>query len=559
MPTDVIMPQMGESIFEGTITKWLKQPGDQVQRDEPLFEISTDKVDAEIPAPASGVLKEIKAQAGQTVQVNTVVATIDVVGAPATATPGAKQSATEPPKPATQPDGSSAPASSTPAPSSSAASGPKTDVAMPQMGESIFEGTITKWLKNVGDTVQRDEPLFEISTDKVDAEIPAPVAGVLSEIKVPAGTTVQVNTIVATIGGEAGESTPAAPQAPVPSAPKAAPLQPAAPVADETEEEVVSASGDRVRTSPLVRKLAKEANVDLAKVRGSGMGGRITKEDIQAFLDKQKSTPAQQPAAVQPATATAPAVPATTTPVAASSNKFAGTPGMIEPMSVMRKKIADHMVMSKRTSAHVHGVFEVDFTRIVKLREKQKNSFQEKTGLKLTYTPFYARAVAHALRAWPIINASVEGENINYKKDINLGIAVALDWGLIVPVVKRADELSFVGLQRAITDLGERARAKKLKPEDVQGGTFTITNPGIFGAKFGMPIINQPQLAIMGIGAIYKVPAVVTDKEGNDSIAIRSICHISIGYDHRVIDGAVADQFMVVVKNYLENWNESLT
>ena len=558
MPTDVIMPQMGESIFEGTITKWLKQPGDQVQRDEPLFEISTDKVDAEIPAPASGVLKEIKAQAGQTVQVNTVVATIDAAGASATATPGAKQSATEPPKPATQPDGSAS-APSTPAPSSSAASGPKTDVAMPQMGESIFEGTITKWLKNVGDTVQRDEPLFEISTDKVDAEIPAPVAGVLSEIKVPAGTTVQVNTIVATIGGEVGASTPAALQAPAPSAPKAAPPQPAAPVAEETEEEVVSANDDRVRTSPLVRKLAKEANVDLAKVRGSGMGGRITKEDIQAFLDKQKSAPSQPPPAVHPATATAPAAPATTTPVAASSNKFAGSPGVIEPMSVMRKKIADHMVMSKRTSAHVHGVFEVDFTRIVKLREKQKNTFQEKTGLKLTYTPFYARAVAHALRAWPIINASVEGENINYKKDINLGIAVALDWGLIVPVVKRADELSFVGLQRAITDLGERARAKKLKPEDVQGGTFTITNPGIFGAKFGMPIINQPQLAIMGIGAIYKVPAVVTDKEGNDSIAIRSICHISIGYDHRVIDGAVADQFMVVVKNYLENWNESLT
>jgi 2-oxoglutarate dehydrogenase E2 component (dihydrolipoamide succinyltransferase) len=227
-------------------------------------------------------------------------------------------------------------------------------------------------------------------------------------------------------------------------------------------------------------------------------------------------------------------------------------------MSVMRKKIAEHMVMSKRTSAHVHGVFEVDFTRIVKLREKQRNAFQEKTGLKLTYTPFYARAVAHALRVWPIVNASVEGENIHYKKDINLGIAVALDWGLIVPVVKQADGLSFVGLQRAITDLGERARAKKLKPEDVQGGTFTITNPGIFGAKFGMPIISQPQLAIMGIGAIYKVPAVVSDKEGNDVIAVRSICHISIGYDHRVIDGAVADQFMSVIKNYLENWNEPL-
>ena len=562
MPTDVVMPQMGESIFEGTITKWLKQPGDQVQRDEPLFEISTDKVDAEIPAPASGVLKEIKAQAGQTVQVNTVVATIDAAGA--AATPSAKPAATEPPKPAAQPDGTSSAAPATSAPPVPAA-GPKTDVVMPQMGESIFEGTITKWLKNVDDTVQRDEPLFEISTDKVDAEIPAPIAGTLREIKVPAGTTVQVNTVVATIGGAVGAAAPTktegAPSFPAGEGGNAippAPPKPQAPAPAEAEEEIVSASGERVRTSPLVRKIAKEANVDLTKVRGTGMGGRITKEDIQAFVEKQKTAPSQ-PAPQAPATAVAPPAPAATAPVAATAaNKFAGTPGVIEPMSVMRKKIAEHMVMSKRTSAHVHGVFEVDFTKIVKLREKNKNVFQEKTGLKLTYTPFYARAVAHALRVWPIINASVEGENIHYKKDINLGIAVALDWGLIVPVVKQADGLSFVGLQRAITDLGERARAKKLKPEDVQGGTFTITNPGIFGAKFGMPIINQPQLAILGIGAITKVPSVVTDKDGNDSIAIRSRCHISIGYDHRVIDGAVADQFMGVIKNYLENWNESL-
>ena len=564
MPTDVIMPQMGESIFEGTITKWLKQPGDQVQRDEPLFEISTDKVDAEIPAPTSGVLKEIKAKAGETVQVNSVVATIDAAGSasPSAPTPGAKPSPAEPPKAAAQADGASSSAPGTSAPAVPAA-GPKTDVVMPQMGESIFEGTITKWLKNVGDTVQRDEPLFEISTDKVDAEIPAPVTGVLSEIKVPAGTTVQVNTVVATLGGAAGApaSTPAPSAQPAAVTAPPTPSHPAAPAVEEAEEETVASTGDRVRTSPLVRKLAKEANVDLAKVSGTGMGGRITKEDIQAFLDKQKtapSAPAPQRLAAQPASATAPPAPPATAPVAASANKFAGIPGVVEPMSVMRKKIAEHMIMSKRTSAHVHGVFEVDFTRIVKLREKLKNSYQDKTGLKLTYTPFYARAVAHALRAWPIINASVEGENIHYKKDINLGIAVALDWGLIVPVVKHADELSFVGLQRAITDLGERARAKKLKPEDVQGGTFTITNPGIFGAKFGMPIINQPQLAIMGIGAIYKVPAVVTDKDGNDVIAIRSICHISIGYDHRVIDGAVADQFMAEVKKYLENWNEPL-
>jgi 2-oxoglutarate dehydrogenase E2 component (dihydrolipoamide succinyltransferase) len=308
----------------------------------------------------------------------------------------------------------------------------------------------------------------------------------------------------------------------------------------------------------LVRKLAQEHSVDLRQVTGTGTGGRITKEDIEAFIAKypagapaaQPAAPAYEaPAAASAAVAVSPATPA---------NKFAGVPGTVEPMSVMRKKISEHMVMSKRTSAHVHGVFEVDMTRIVKLREKLKNKFQEATGLKLTYTPFFTRAVAHALRVWPILNSSVEGDNINYKRDINIGIAVALDWGLIVPVVKHADELSFTGVQRAIVDLGERARTKKLKPEDVQGGTFTITNPGIFGAKFGMPIISQPQVAIMGVGAITKKPVVLTDKEGNDTIAIRSMMHLSIGYDHRIIDGAVADQFMSVVKAYLENWNEPI-
>ncbi len=550
MPTDVVMPQMGESVFEGTITKWLKQPGDTISRDEPLFEISTDKVDAEIPAPASGVLKEIKAQTGDTVQVNTVVAVIDETNGAASGRARASKAPasvpTTPPAPAAQPDGGPAPAAPT---------GQAVEVVMPQMGESVFEGTITKWLKNVGDTVQRDEPLFEISTDKVDAEIPAPTAGVLSEIRAQAGTTVQVNTVVGVIGGTgaAPAVTPPVHEEPAVSKPPA--IDEAQLVETELEEEPAGTNGERVRTSPVVRKMAREHDVDLTKVRGTGSGGRITREDVQAFLDRQKSAP---PAPTRPA---APAIPAIQEPAAsgvqaAPANKYAGVPGTIEPMSVMRKKIAEHMVMSKRTSAHVHGVFEVDFTRIVRLREKMKNVFQEKTGLKLTYTPFYARAVAHALRVWPIANASVEGENIHYKKEVNLGIAVALDWGLIVPVVKRADELSFVGLQRAITDLGERARAKKLKPEDVQGGTFTITNPGLFGAKFGLPIINQPQLAIMGIGAIYKKPVVITDADGNDTIAIRSICHISIGYDHRVIDGATADHFMSEVKKYLENWNE---
>ncbi len=477
-----------------------------------------------------------------------------------------------------------------------------TDVIMPQMGESIFEGTITKWLKQPGEKVQRDEPLFEISTDKVDAEIPAPASGTLQDIKVQAGTTVQVNTVVGTIAGE-GEAASAAPAAPAPQPPKAAAggdgagatqTQAAQPSSGEepkmmqgipadlardekeglerqqqgkVEEFSEGGEPERVRSSPLVRRIAKENNVDLAKVPGTGLGGRITKDDIEAFIAKHG---AGAPAAAQPTPSytppgssrpaappelSAPAMPAVTTPLQPVGGI---TPGAVVPMSVMRKKIAEHMVLSKRTSAHVHGVFEVDATRIVRLRESMKGKFEQATGNKLTYTPFFARAVIHAIRKWPIINSSVEGENIHYHPTINLGIAVALDWGLIVPVVKSAEERSLDGLQRAISDLGERARTKKLKPDEVQGGTFTITNPGIFGAEFGLPIINQPQVAILGVGGIKKKPVVVTDRDGNDSIAIHSMMHLSIGYDHRVIDGAVADQFMAEVKKFLENWNEEL-
>jgi 2-oxoglutarate dehydrogenase E2 component (dihydrolipoamide succinyltransferase) len=547
MATEVVMPQMGESIFEGTITKWLKQPGDHVTRDEPLFEISTDKVDAEIPAPVSGVLKEIRAQAGQTLQVNAVVAVIDEAGAASASAPVTSTPASTPAK-SSEP--TAAPAKEKSAP---AASGPATDVVMPQMGESIFEGTITKWLKKVGDAVTRDEPLFEISTDKVDAEIPAPVSGILSAIKAEAGQTVQVNAVVAVIGGSASAATQAA-AASAPAAPVVA-QAPAAgsaalPVSATPAAAPITAADD-VRSSPLVRKLAAENNVDLRQVSGTGSGGRVTKEDILAFVEKAKSSPAPTASAAQ-------APSATSAPAPAAPNKFAGTPGAIEPMSVMRKKIAEHMIASRRTSAHVHTVFDVDMTRIVRLREKNKNSFLAATGLKLTYTPFFIRAVAQGLRAWPILNSSVEGENIHYKRDINIGIAVALDWGLLVPVIKHADELSFTGLQRALNDLGERARTKKLKPDEVQGGTFTITNPGIFGASFGLPIISQPQVAILDIGNIVKKPVVLSDKDGNDTIAIRSMMTVAIGFDHRIIDGAVADQFMLVVKKTLENWNEPL-
>jgi len=464
---------------------------------------------------------------------------------------------------------------------------------MPQMGESIFEGTITKWLKQPGEKVQRDEPLFEISTDKVDAEIPAPASGTLQDIKVQAGATVQVNTVVGTIAeegaaasapaaaaqpakpataGDGAGSKPAAPAPPKAEAPKAAQNIPADLSGDEKEglerqqqgkvlEYEEGGEQDRVRSSPLVRRIAKENNVDLTKVPGTGLGGRITKEDIESFISRHgaaaSAAPSYTPPAAQPSApaAAAPAAPAVTVPLQPIGGV---TPGEVVPMTTMRKKIAEHMIMSKRTSAHVHGIFEVDVTRIVKLRESMKGKFEQATGNKLTYTPFFARAVIHAIRKWPIINSSVEGENIHYHPTINLGIAVALDWGLIVPVVKNAEERSFVGLQRAISDLGERARTKKLKPEEVQGGTFTITNPGIFGAEFGLPIINQPQVAILGVGGIKKKPVVLTDKEGNDTIAIRSMMHLSIGYDHRIIDGAVADQFMDELKKFLQNWNEAL-
>jgi 2-oxoglutarate dehydrogenase E2 component (dihydrolipoamide succinyltransferase) len=426
-----------------------------------------------------------------------------------------------------------------------------TDIVMPQMGESIFEGTITKWLKKPGEKVQRDEPLFEISTDKVDAEIPAPATGVLQEIKVTEGNTVQVNTVVGVIGDGDGAAAPApakaAPpaekkaQAPAPPSapPPAAPAPPAptqaAPSHEETEDE-------DVRSSPLVRKLAREHNVNLSQVQGTGNGGRITKQDILDFVDRSKSAPAA-PAATSRPTPTPPPAP---------------IPGDLVPLSQMRKIIAQRMVESRRTSAHVHCMFEVDLTRIVNLRNKLKNGFEQRYGARLTFMPFFVRAAIIALQQYPIVNASMEGEGIRYHKHVNAGIAVALDWGLIVPVLKNADELNFLGLQRGITDLGERARSKKLLPTDVEGSTFTITNPGQFGAVFGLPIINQPNSAIMGVGGITKTPMVVTDKDGNDSIAIRSVVHLTLGYDHRLIDGAVADQFMALVKKTLENWSEEV-
>jgi pyruvate dehydrogenase E2 component (dihydrolipoamide acetyltransferase) len=439
---------------------------------------------------------------------------------------------------------------------------------MPQMGESIAEGTIVRWIKKVGDAVDRDEPLFEISTDKVDAEIPSPAAGVLMDIAVKEGETVPVNSVVATIGaagevapppaaggaGQAGKaggekasekaqadgtsaatvaapappSTTNVPQVAAPAAQPAQPVQPAEPAFSE--------EGDRQKSSPLVRKIAKEHNVDIARIAGSGIGGRVTKNDILAFIDSGASA---APVTARPA-AELPSVPVTR-----------NVGDQVVPMSVMRKKIAEHMVVSKRTSAHVYSVFEVNYSRVDQIRKAKKEEY-ERVGAKLTFTSFIAKVVVDCLRRHKVINASIDGDNIIYRNDINLGIAVALENGLIVPVVKAAGEKNTLGLSKSIQDIADRARAKKLNPEEVHGGTFTITNPGNFGAQFGLPIINQPQVAILGVGTIEKRPVVI-----DDAIAIRLMGFLTLGYDHRLVDGAVADQFMADVKKGIENFDPS--
>jgi pyruvate dehydrogenase E2 component (dihydrolipoamide acetyltransferase) len=543
MPTEVVMPQMGESITEGTLTKWLKKPGDAVERDEPLFEISTDKVDAEIPSPAAGVVGEIKIQEGATVQINTVVCTIEEGGAtPAKAAPSAPADFNvDSVTPAAEARAAQEASILAPQPEAEATAGPGTEVLMPQMGESITEGTITKWLKNVGDTVQRDEPIFEISTDKVDAEIPSPVAGTLSEIRVKEGSTVTINTVVAVIGG--GASAPVA---------KAASTAPAAPVSSAPAAS--AAAGEAPRSSPLVRKIAAENNVDLHQVPGTGSAGRITKSDILSHLESPGAKTA--PPSVAPAVAKASSAPSA--PAPAKAAVAAPQLGELVPMTKMRAIIAQRMVESKRTSPHVHTVFKVDMTRIVKLREKEKNKYEQRNGVKLTYMPFITRAAVAALTKHPIVNAAVQGDAILYNRNINIGIAVALDWGLIVPVVKHCEEKNFLGVARAIVDLAERARSKKLAPDEVSGGTFTLTNSGIFGEQFGTPIINQPQAAILGIGGLNKEAVVLTDKDGQDTIAVRSIQRFTLGFDHRIVDGADAGKFMTDFKSYLENWSEDI-
>ena len=470
-----------------------------------------------------------------------------------------------------------------------------TEVVMPQMGESIAEGTITRWIKQVGERVERDEPLFEISTDKVDAEIPSPAAGVLTEIKFKEGETVEVNKVVAVIGdGQAAAAPGAAPEQPKPAEeykpgmwmegdeqvqapaaqaavestpPPSPPTQPAPPAVTASQPaapapqqqqsappaaqpHAASAHGNggaqtveelrRTKSSPLVRNIAREHGIDITRLEGTGASGRVTKNDILSYIESGAATQARAPQAPPES------------PVPAPPPVQPGAGDRVEPMSVMRRKIAEHMVLSRRTSAHVTTVYEIDMTRVARLRDQHKAEFQQRTGTKLTFMPFIFQAVLSAIHKFPIFNAQVAGDQIIYKRDINLGMAVALDWGLIVPVIKRADELSIAGLARAANDLADRARAKQLKPDEVAGGTFTITNPGVFGGLFGTPIINQPQVAILGVGAIEKRPKVITTPDGDDLIAIRHLAFFALSFDHRIIDGADAERFLAYTKQTLE-------
>lgn len=596
MSVEVVMPQMGESITEGTVSKWLKAVGDKIEKDEPILEISTDKVDAEVPSPGAGVLLEIRHQEGDTVEVGTVVAVIGAEGeqpvsgkqaAGGTDSAAAKASAPEPvpvevptpeiltstavavtPVNPQQPEASAQPASS--AAPQSPRSGGATEVVMPQMGESITEGTVSKWLKAVGEHVDKDEPLLEISTDKVDAEVPSPSAGTLLEIRAQEGETVEVGSVVALVGakGSAGAAEPktqsqATESAVTAQAPTSVPAGEPIPV--RTAAATAGANGGssaeelrRTRSSPLVRKIAEEHGIDISRIPGSGLSGRVTKGDILSFIE---TGAALRPEDLLVGRANfAPAAPASKAPTQAGAPPAIqpGAGDRVEKMSVMRKRIAEHMTFSKQTSAHVTSVYEIDMSRVAKFRDQNKAAFQQRYGTKLTFMPFIFQAVTQAIRKFPIVNAQVSGENIIYKSDINLGMAVALDWGLIVPVIKRADTLSLSGLGLAANDLADRARSKKLSPDEVADGTFTITNPGVFGGLYGTPIINQPQVAILCVGTIEKRPRVLTTPDGDDYIAIRTMAYFALTYDHRIVDGADAERFLSFMKEYLETNEFSL-
>ena len=561
MSESVKMPALGESVTEGTVSSWLKAVGDTVEADEPLLEVATDKVDTEVPSPASGVLLEIRVPEDETVEVGTVLAIIgdpsEAGSAPAPAAP-APQAAPEPPAPAP------APAAEAPAPAAPQAGGSAegTEVKMPALGESVTEGTVSSWLKAVGDTVEADEPLLEVATDKVDTEVPSPASGVLLEIRVPEDETVEVGTVLAIIGdpSEAGSApAPAAPApqaapeppapAPAPAAEAPAPAAPAATAAPAAAAPVSSgASGSYV--TPIVRKLAKDKGVDLSSVTGTGVGGRIRKQDVEAAAKAAEEARAAAAAQAPAAEASAPA--AAAKPASAKPEVDTTLRGRTEKMSRLRQVIADRMIDSLQTSAQLTTVVEVDVTRVAALRARAKNDFLAKNGTKLTFLPFFVQAATEALKAHPKINASIEGKNVTYHDVEHVGIAVDTPRGLLVPVVKNAGDLNIPGLAKRINDLAARTRDNKVNPDELSGSTFTITNTGSGGALFDTPIINQPEVAILGLGAIQRQPRVIKDADGGEVIAIRSVCYLALSYDHRLVDGADAARYLMTVKKRLE-------
>ena len=567
MSAKVTMPALGESVTEGTVTRWLKAEGDTVAIDEPLLEVSTDKVDTEIPSPYAGVIEKILVPVDSTVLVGADLVIINDGSAgsatPVAAAPVAAPAAPAPVIPKPTPPAPpvavpTAPVVVQAVPSAPSSAGAATIISMPALGESVSEGTVTRWLKNVGDAVAVDEALLEVSTDKVDTEIPSPVAGTLLSIDAPADTTVPVGARLASIGtsGAVAAPAPVAPApAPAPVAPPVvvappappAPVAPvAAPAAPFNSMPAPVANNSDLYVTPLVRKIASDAGIDLATVRGTGVGGRIRKQDVFEAAERARvATPTAPQIPSAPAASTAPAAPK----VAAAASPLRGT---TVPMSRLRKVIASRMVESLQSSAQLTTVIEVDITKISKLRDRAKKSFEEREGVKLTFLPFFAVAVCEALKQHPVLNSSVDGENIIYHGTENLGIAVDTERGLLVPVIKDAGDLNLGGVARRIVDVAARTRDNKISPDELSGGTFTITNTGSRGALFDTPILNQPQVAILGLGAIVKRPIVVADGDGGETIAIRSMVYLAISYDHRIVDGADAARFLATLKERLE-------
>ncbi|MEM9663670.1 MAG: 2-oxoglutarate dehydrogenase, E2 component, dihydrolipoamide succinyltransferase [Bacteroidota bacterium] len=576
---DVIMPQMGESITEGTIIVWLKQPGDPIEMDEPLLEIGTDKVDTEVPSPTAGIVAELRAEEGDVVDVGTVIAVIATeaeapaeAAAPAPAAPA--PAALEPvaPEPAaTAPEPAPATASR-----GSAASGETIEVVMPQMGESITEGTVVVWLKEPGDTIELDEPLLEIGTDKVDTEVPSPAAGTVVEVLVPEGDTVNVGTPLARIatgdavpataspapssGDGTSQAAPVAPPAaPAPAAPRAMPTAPAEPAGPLPRQ-----GSDGRFLSPLVRSIAEKEGISLSELeqlQGTGRDGRVTKQDMLSYVEHRTTapTPTVAPAAPQPARPAAPAVRPAPSGDGSDTSDYGDRVEIVE-MDRMRQIIADHMIRSRATSAHVTSFCEIDVTNLVALRERNKQAFQEREGVKLTYTPFFIQAAVQALRDHPTLNASVDGRKILLKKDYHIGMAVALGrTGLIAPVIRDAGQKNLTGLAVSAASLATRARNRDLQPDELQGGTFTVTNIGSLGSLMGTPIINQPQVGILAVGAIKKRPVVIEHPDLGDTIAIRQMMYASLSYDHRIVDGAMGSSFLQAFTAALEGLNPNET